>query len=169
MGVWELLVIAIVGLLVIGPEKLPETIKTTMVWVGRVKRMVTETRSELEQQLGVDDIRREIHNSEVMASLEALKDAKMDAEAEVSKANDRVNTLSEKIKEAEEPEDEQAFGDQRGQHPMTEEEEYESYFAPDAKDYDYTEESESVSENHDGDDDRGIDDSSENQDKKYTP
>ncbi|HEY7884947.1 MAG TPA: Sec-independent protein translocase protein TatB [Cellvibrionaceae bacterium] len=73
MGFFELLLIAIVGLLVVGPERLPDTIRTVALWVGRIKRSLRETRSEIEKQLGADDIRRQLHNEEIMRSLESTR------------------------------------------------------------------------------------------------
>lgn len=73
IGFFELLVIAIVSLVVIGPERLPETVRSISLWIGRLKRSLRETRSELEKQLGADDIRRQLHNEEVMQSLERTR------------------------------------------------------------------------------------------------
>ncbi len=73
IGFFELLVIAIIGLIVIGPERLPETIRTVSLWVGRLKRSLRETRSEIEKQIGADDIRQQLHNEEVMQALNDVK------------------------------------------------------------------------------------------------
>lgn len=73
IGFFELLLIAIVSLVVIGPERLPETVRGVSLWVGRFKRSLRETRSEIEKQIGADDIRRQLHNEEVMRNLEATK------------------------------------------------------------------------------------------------
>jgi len=62
IGFFELLIIAIVGLVVIGPERLPEAARAVGLWIGRLKRSLRETRTELEKQLGADDIRRQLHN-----------------------------------------------------------------------------------------------------------
>ncbi len=72
IGFFEIFVISVIALFVIGPEKLPETIKTFSLWFGRFKRGLRETRRELEQQIGADDIRRELHNEEVMRNLSNL-------------------------------------------------------------------------------------------------
>lgn len=74
IGFFELLIVGIVGLLVIGPERLPETIRTMALWWGRLKRTIHSTRSELEQHIGADDIRRQLHNEEVMQRLQATQD-----------------------------------------------------------------------------------------------
>jgi sec-independent protein translocase protein TatB len=70
---FELLVIGVVALVVIGPERLPEAFKTCALWIGRMKRILAESRSEFEKHIGADDIRRELHNEEILASLEKLK------------------------------------------------------------------------------------------------
>ncbi|WP_439133772.1 Sec-independent protein translocase protein TatB [Pseudomaricurvus sp.] len=75
IGFFELLVIGVVGLLVIGPERLPETLRTLGLWWGRLKRGIQNTRTEFEQQIGADDIRRQLHNEDIMQRLNSSKDA----------------------------------------------------------------------------------------------
>ena len=70
IGFSEIVVCAIVALLVIGPERMPEAVRTVGLWIGRLKRGLRETRSEIERQMGVDDIRRQLHNEDIMRSLE---------------------------------------------------------------------------------------------------
>lgn len=69
----ELLVCLVVILIVIGPERLPETVRTIALWIGRLKRSLRETRSEIERQIGADDIRRQLYNEEIMRSLEKTR------------------------------------------------------------------------------------------------
>lgn len=73
IGFFELLVIAVLGLLIFGPEKLPDAIKTFAYGLSKAKRAWQSTRRELEQELGMDEIRREIHNAQIMEDLEKLK------------------------------------------------------------------------------------------------
>jgi len=81
IGFSELVVCAIVALLVIGPERMPEAVRTVGLWIGRFKRGLRETRSEIERQMGVDDIRRQLHNEDIMRSLE---DARRDMDSVVA-------------------------------------------------------------------------------------
>lgn len=74
IGFFELVVVGVVALLVIGPERLPETLRTLALWWGRLKRALQHTRTELEQQIGADDIRRQLHNEEIMQRLNSTKD-----------------------------------------------------------------------------------------------
>ena len=45
-GFWELALIALVALLVVGPERLPHLAKSAGYWIGRVKRMALMFKSE---------------------------------------------------------------------------------------------------------------------------
>lgn len=69
----EMMVCLVVILVVIGPERLPETVRTVALWIGRLKRSLRETRSEIEKQIGADDIRRQLYNEEIMRSLEKTR------------------------------------------------------------------------------------------------
>lgn len=73
IGFSELIVCALVALIVIGPERMPEAVRTIGLWIGRLKRSLRETRAEIERQIGVDDIRRQLHNEEIMRSLEEAR------------------------------------------------------------------------------------------------
>jgi sec-independent protein translocase protein TatB len=98
MSFFEVLVVAIVGLIVIGPDKLPETIRTLMLWFGRIKRTVTDTRNEFEQQLGLDEIRRELHNEQVLKALAKMESSKNTIQ---NTADDVKNELREEIRRIE--------------------------------------------------------------------
>ena len=73
IGFTELLLCLVIALVVIGPEQLPETVRTIGLWIGRLKRSLRDTRSEIERQIGADDIRRQLHNEEIMRSLEETR------------------------------------------------------------------------------------------------
>ncbi|HKK23152.1 MAG TPA: Sec-independent protein translocase protein TatB [Pseudohaliea sp.] len=60
IGFAELLLIAVVGLLVIGPERLPGAIRTGSAWLNRLRRGFNELKHE---------VQRELHNDEIMEEL----------------------------------------------------------------------------------------------------
>lgn len=62
IGFAELLLIGVVGLLVVGPEQLPGTVRTIIAWVNRFRRSFDQIRTE---------VRRELHNDEIMQKLKA--------------------------------------------------------------------------------------------------
>ncbi len=54
IGVWEIVVIAVVALLVFGPDRLPEMARQAGGWLRDLRRMVASARSEMSDSLGVD-------------------------------------------------------------------------------------------------------------------
>jgi sec-independent protein translocase protein TatB len=54
IGFWELVLIAGVALLVVGPERLPELVRECGRWVRAARRFVTETRYQIERELELD-------------------------------------------------------------------------------------------------------------------
>lgn len=69
IGFSELVLTALVALIVFGPEKLPQAARTAGLWIGRIKRVLADTRREVERELGADEIRRQLHNEAIMKSL----------------------------------------------------------------------------------------------------
>ena len=74
IGFLELLVIALITLVVMGPERLPEAIRTLSLWLGRLRQLWTKARAEIENEVGMDDIRHQLHNEEVLRELGEHKD-----------------------------------------------------------------------------------------------
>ncbi len=73
IGFTELILIAIVGLLVIGPERLPEALRTLGLWVGRLRRSFANVKAEIEKEIGMDEIRRQLHNEAVMEEMKRIE------------------------------------------------------------------------------------------------
>lgn len=74
IGFMELLLVAIIALVVLGPERLPQAIKTTAYWVGKIRRSFQSVKDELEREIDADGIRRQIHNEAVMKEIEKTRD-----------------------------------------------------------------------------------------------
>ena len=63
IGFWELVVVAIVALLVVGPERLPGLAHDVGSWIARVKRFINNTKREIETELHITenkDFRRQL-------------------------------------------------------------------------------------------------------------
>jgi|TARA_B100000768_G_scaffold85528_1_gene80826 sec-independent protein translocase protein TatB len=74
IGFSELLIIAVLTLIVMGPERLPETVRTITLWFGRLRQFLSAARTEIEDEVGVEEIRRQLHNEQIMRDLEKTKD-----------------------------------------------------------------------------------------------
>lgn len=90
IGSFEVLLVFIIALLVLGPERLPSAIRTTGLWVGRFRRSFYKVKSEIERELNADEIRRQLHNETVMAEIE---DAKSNIEGLAKDTESSVNNL----------------------------------------------------------------------------
>lgn len=58
IGFWELALIGVVALLVVGPERLPGLARTTGLYVRKVRRFVASVRSDIEQELRAEELKR---------------------------------------------------------------------------------------------------------------
>ena len=94
IGFAELLLIAVVGLLVIGPERLPSAIRTTSLWLGCLRRSFSSMKQEIEREIGADEIRRQLHNESVMASLNESKDK---LQGNLNAASDELRLLEQRL------------------------------------------------------------------------
>lgn len=62
VGFTELIMIALVALLVVGPERLPELVRNTGRWIGRFQRIAREMRTEFDRDVGRDELTRLQHD-----------------------------------------------------------------------------------------------------------
>ncbi len=63
----ELLLIGLVALLVLGPERLPGAARTAGLWIGRLRRSFNAIKQEVEREIGADEIRRQLHNEHILS------------------------------------------------------------------------------------------------------
>lgn len=90
----ELVLILIVGLIVFGPEKLPEVVRTTGLWIGKLRRSFNNIRAEIEREVGVEELKRDLHNQAIMDSLKGVQDDLRGAQSEIERLpNELRNTL----------------------------------------------------------------------------
>lgn len=69
IGFLEMVLVAIVALLVLGPERLPGAVRMAGLYIGRIKRSLADVRSQVEREIGADEIRQALHNEKIMADL----------------------------------------------------------------------------------------------------
>ncbi len=66
IGFTELLLVGLVALFVLGPERLPGAVRTAGLWIGRAKRSFANIKAEVEREIGADEIRRQLHNERIL-------------------------------------------------------------------------------------------------------
>jgi sec-independent protein translocase protein TatB len=75
IGFSELLLIAVIGLVVLGPERLPTAVRTASLWIGRIRRQFHEIKTEVEREIGADEIRAQLRNEAIMDELRQSREA----------------------------------------------------------------------------------------------
>ncbi|MFJ5539721.1 Sec-independent protein translocase protein TatB [Vreelandella titanicae] len=80
IGFLELMLIGVVGLLVLGPERLPRAARTTGMWIGKIKRTVSGMQREISAQLEAEELRQKLNEQQKKLD-DSLKKAKLDVES----------------------------------------------------------------------------------------
>ncbi|WP_168013930.1 Sec-independent protein translocase protein TatB [Halomonas salinarum] len=75
IGFLELLIIGVVGLLVLGPERLPKAARTVGLWIGKIKRTVSGMQRDISAQLEAEELRQKLDEQQkkLDASLQKAK------------------------------------------------------------------------------------------------
>jgi sec-independent protein translocase protein TatB len=58
IGFFELLLIGLVALLVVGPERLPKVARTAGLWIGKGRRFISSVKADIEQEIKADELKR---------------------------------------------------------------------------------------------------------------
>jgi len=85
IGFWELMLIGIMGLVVLGPERLPVAIRTIKSWVTGVRKFSDTVKSELTEELRIHELHANLKKAEqadmtnlspeIAESVKSLKEA----------------------------------------------------------------------------------------------
>ncbi len=84
IGFSELLLVGIVALVVLGPDRLPGAVRTAGLWIGRIKRSFSAIKAEVEREIGADEIRRQLHNEQILELEREMKAMKESLNAPIS-------------------------------------------------------------------------------------
>jgi sec-independent protein translocase protein TatB len=88
IGFWELLVIGLVALVVIGPERLPGVARTVGHYVGKMQRFVAGVKSDIQQELDASELRELLQeqDKQLKSLREMVQDTRQEVQQSVSKA-----------------------------------------------------------------------------------
>lgn len=97
VGSWELLVILVVALLVIGPDKLPGLVRTLGRWVGKARAYVNTVKSDIDREMRLQELQELMNQNERNNSLhEVVEETK-------SVVNEVQQTLNGPVEAADKP------------------------------------------------------------------
>jgi sec-independent protein translocase protein TatB len=107
-GFWEILLIVVVALVVVGPERLPGLARTTGLWVGKARRFISDVKSEIDQELAADELKKIMDKqnllNDVYEVIEETKQAgqelKKEFQSSVDSATESGNASSPELPDA---------------------------------------------------------------------
>ncbi|MEQ1620737.1 MAG: Sec-independent protein translocase protein TatB, partial [Devosia sp.] len=103
IGFSELILVGLVSLLVIGPERLPKVARVAGFWIGKTRNMVSNFKAEIKHELETEEIRQ------IMLEQSGIK---MEVTKALDEAVDSVNAIPSSI----EQNLQQAVAPQKPQH-----------------------------------------------------
>ena len=85
IGFWEIVLISVIGLIVLGPERLPIAIRSVMRWINTIKGMASSVQAEISHELKLHEVNESINKAskkkvsdyvpELKQSMDELKQA----------------------------------------------------------------------------------------------
>jgi sec-independent protein translocase protein TatB len=107
IGFSELLLVLVIGLVVLGPERLPVAVRTVAGWIRTLRAMAASVQSELSQELKLQELQDSLKKAEesglknltpeIKASMDELKEA---AESMKKSINSGLNPAEKAVEEA---------------------------------------------------------------------
>jgi sec-independent protein translocase protein TatB len=95
IGFSELLVIGVVALIVIGPEKLPRVARTVGVLAGRLQRYVADVKADINREIELEELRKMRDSMQQAAS-----EFQSSVQSEVSKTEAELNQTAAELNQA---------------------------------------------------------------------
>lgn len=96
LGFGEILLIAVVALIVLGPERLPKVAHSAGVWVGRIQNFINNVKLELNKQAAVAEFKQARDSFEL-----AARSIESDINHNIGSLRHEVETVNREIMAAE--------------------------------------------------------------------
>lgn len=106
IGFLELALIGVVALLVVGPERLPKVARTAGMWFGRARRFVSSVKSDIEQEIRADELKRTLEENKISNPLEDVIEDTKKSFSEIKEETEQAVDAAESLK----PEDKAQSG-----------------------------------------------------------
>ena len=79
IGFLEIALILIIGLLLIGPKRLPEVVKTWLKFYKKIQNQFAEFTKNFEEDIGAEEIKKDVFNEMRMEELDGLEKQNKDS------------------------------------------------------------------------------------------
>jgi sec-independent protein translocase protein TatB len=99
IGFWELMIIGLVALLVVGPERLPQLAYSAGKWLGKGRAMIRSVKAEIDREMKTDELKRIMEEQKKLVNpleevMEETEDSLRQA-TEIEEESDAEEKLSE--------------------------------------------------------------------------
>jgi sec-independent protein translocase protein TatB len=74
IGFWEVIFLAVITLLVVGPERLPKVARTAGLWVGKIRGFVVSVKADIDKELAADELKKTLQKQAGVPEVEELID-----------------------------------------------------------------------------------------------
>lgn len=95
MGFLELLLIGIIALIVLGPERLPKAARTVGLWIGKAKQGFESIKTEIDRELKVKELQEQIAEQKATLEKESGLNALRD---ELKQTSNSIHSSAEALK-----------------------------------------------------------------------
>ncbi len=72
VGFWELVLIGVVALVIVGPERLPRMARVAGLWLGRARRVLGSVKAEIDRELKADELKEILRKQAESNPLETI-------------------------------------------------------------------------------------------------
>lgn len=72
VGFWELSLIFVVALIVLGPERLPRAARTVGLWVGKARQVLSTVKADIDRELKAEELKAMMEKRAAMPELDEL-------------------------------------------------------------------------------------------------
>ncbi|ENX39306.1 Sec-independent protein translocase protein TatB [Acinetobacter sp. NIPH 2100] len=103
LGMTEIFCFAVIALLVLGPDKLPEAARFVAKWYGKIKKFINNIQNEIDRELRLSEFREEMQKEidkitelerRMQQQLDALKSTQTSSDAEPVQAETNRSTAT---------------------------------------------------------------------------
>lgn len=92
IGFAELLLIGVIALLVLGPERLPHAARMAGAWMGKIRRSFVEIQAQIEQEVHAEELRKRIQEEMDKSGLKELENELKDGVKEAETAGQEMQS-----------------------------------------------------------------------------
>jgi len=85
VGFWEICLIGMIALIVIGPERLPRVARVTGMWIGKIRGMVKTVKHDIDEQLRLEELKQSMQSN--------IPDPLDDLKTELKESGEEIKNL----------------------------------------------------------------------------